>query len=143
MERVIKRLKETKILSKDLDDLSRDRIKSRLLRARNWVNKYAPDTYRIRIIEELPDLIKTSLSDVQRSKLRILLQELNKLDVWSEDNIKEAMKKVPRESKDVERAFFEAVYLVFFGKPSGPRIAPYLAMLGKDFVLRRLERALG
>lgn len=52
------------------------------------------------------------------------------------------MKRVPRESKDVEKAFFEATYLVFFGKPSGPRIAPYLAMLGKDFVLNRLNEAL-
>ena len=75
-------------------------------------------------------------------KLRALLQEFSKLDAWTEDSIKEAMKRVPRESKDVERAFFEAVYLIFFGKPSGPRIAPYLAMLGKDFVMRRLEDAL-
>ncbi|MFP3485586.1 MAG: lysine--tRNA ligase [Vulcanisaeta sp.] len=142
VEAAIRRLKSTKILSKDPDELSRERIKSRLLRARNWVSKYAPSIYRIRVLEELPDSIKASLTEVQRLKLRALLQEFSKLDVWSEDSIKEAMKRVPRESKDVERAFFEAVYLIFFGKPSGPRIAPYLAMLGKDFVMRRLEDAL-
>ncbi len=91
--------------------------------ARNWVNKYAPETYRIRVLNELPDSIRASLTDIQRSKLGLLLQELEKVDVWNEDNIKEAMKRVPRESKDVEKTFFEATYLVFFGKPNGPRIA--------------------
>ncbi len=142
MERVIKRLRDTKILTKELDDLSRERIKSRLIRARNWVSKYAPEAYRIKVLEELPESVRASLTDIQRSKLGLLLQELERVDVWSEDNIKEAMKRVPRENKDVERAFFEATYLIFFGKPSGPRIAPYLAMLGKDFVINRLRDAL-
>ncbi|WP_069808381.1 lysine--tRNA ligase [Vulcanisaeta thermophila] len=139
----IKRLRDTRVLTRDLDELSIERIRSRLLRARNWLNKYAPETFRIKPLETLPETIKASLTDIQREKLRLLINELEKLTSWDEESIKEAMKRVPRESKDVERAFFEATYLVFFGKPSGPRIAPYLAMLGRDFVLGRLRDALG
>ncbi len=142
MERVTKRLRETKILSKDLDDLSRERIRNRLVKARNWVSKYAPETYRIKVLEEMPASVKESLSSIQKEKLRLLRQELERIDVWNEENIKEAMKRVPREDKNAERVFFEATYLVFFGRPSGPRIAPYLAMLGKDFVLNRLSEVL-
>lgn len=105
MERVIKRLRETKILSKDLDDLSRERIRNRLIKARNWVSKYAPETYRIKVLEELPASVKESLSNIQREKLRLLRQELEKIDVWSEENIKEAMKRVPRKIR-VPRGHF-------------------------------------
>ncbi|MFB6470723.1 MAG: lysine--tRNA ligase [Vulcanisaeta sp. AZ3] len=143
VERAIKRLRNTKILTGDLDDLSLSRIKLRLIEARNWVSKFAPEVYRIRVLEELPNSIRTSLTDTQRVKLSVLLKELESLDVWSEDNIKEAMKKVPREDRNTERTFFKGVYLVFFGKPNGPRIAPYLAMLGREFVIKRLREALG
>lgn len=41
---------------------------------------------------------------------------------------------------ELEKEFFRALYLAFFGEPSGPRIAPYLAMLDKNWVLERLEK---
>jgi lysyl-tRNA synthetase class 1 len=37
------------------------------------------------------------------------------------------------------RRFFESLYLAFLGKDKGPRAAPFLAVLGRDFVLDRLE----
>ncbi len=143
LEAAIKRLKSTKVLTKDPDEISLERIKSRLIRARNWVLKYAPERFKIRLLESLPEEIRARLNDVQREKLRLLLAEFEKLEEWNEEAVKEAMKRIPREDKNVERQFFEAVYLIFFGTPSGPRIAPYLAMLGKDFVVRRIREAIG
>ncbi len=139
----IKRLINTKVLKdKALDDYSLERLRNRLIRAKNWVQKYAPEHYRIKVISEVPENIIRKLSEVQIEKLKLLHDTFSKVDNWCEDEIKEAMKKVPRESKEVERKFFEAVYLIFFGRTYGPRIAPYLAMLGKEFTLNRIREVI-
>jgi len=49
------------------------------------------------------------------------------------------MKSIPKENKQIERDFFRALYIAFFGRDSGPRIAPYMAILGREFVLNRLR----
>ena len=139
----IRRLINTKVLKdRALDDYSLERLKSRLMRAKNWVQKYAPEHYRIKVINEVSEDIIKKLSEVQIEKLKLLHDMFSKIDNWCEDEIKEAMKRVPRESKEVERKFFEATYLIFFGRTYGPRIAPYLAMLGKEFTLSRIREVI-
>ncbi len=141
VEEAIKRLKATKVLTREPTELDIERIRRRLTYARNWLEKYAPDHYKIKVLEKLTEDIIKSLTPKQAEKLRILLEEFRKVENWTEDEIKAAMMRVPRDSKEDERKFFQAVYLVFFGKPFGPRIAPYLALLGREFVIRRLEEA--
>jgi len=143
LEAALKRLKSTGVLKvNSLDEFSVSRIKGRIVRARAWVRRYAPSHYRIKLLDVLPDRIKRSLNDVQREKLAKLLEEFKRVEVWNEDGVKRAMINIPRESRNVERQFFEAVYLIFFGEPQGPRIAPYLAMLDKEFVLNRIKEAI-
>ncbi|MFQ5553457.1 MAG: hypothetical protein ACE5EW_07035, partial [Thermoplasmata archaeon] len=63
---------------------------------------------------------------------------------WREEAIKEAMVRLTNEDLPVSTTrFFAALYTVLLGKPSGPRAAPLLAVLERDFVLRRLEQAGG
>ncbi len=142
VEHAIKRLKMTKILQKELDEYSLEKLRRRLVNARNWVRKYAPETYKIRIIEDVdPGLVK-QVSEKAIEKVKMLLDKLQSLEEWNDETIKEAMKSIPREDKKVEREFFKILYIAFFGKESGPRIAPYFAVLGKEFVINRLRRLL-
>ena len=141
LEHAIRRLRMTKILNRELDDYSMERLKSRLIRARNWVRKYAPEQYRIRLVEDVPEDVK-KFDEKVIEKVRMLLDKFEQLQDWNDETIKEAMKSVPRENKQIERDFFKVLYLAFFGKDSGPRIAPYFAILGKDFVISRIRRLL-
>jgi len=45
-------------------------------------------------------------------------------------------------SKSDSQRLFKALYLILFGRVSGPRIAPYLAMLNKSWFLNRLKEAI-
>ena len=142
VELSIKRLSETKMLSRELDEISLRKLRTRLLNAINWVNKYAPESYRIRVIDDVTEDIVKEIDVSVLPKLKVLLDRLRSAEPWDEDVIKNVMKSIPKENKIVEREFFRAIYLSFFGKESGPRIAPYLAVLGKDFVVDRLSRVI-
>ncbi|MEM0235442.1 MAG: hypothetical protein QW628_09020, partial [Thermofilum sp.] len=93
---------------------------------------------RITIVETPPvKEISKLLGDGVRELLIELREQLYRLQEWNEEEIKKTMmniKKTPQQ----EKQFFKALYLAFFGKEYGPRLAPYLAMLNKDFVIQRL-----
>ncbi len=142
VEEVIERLRETKQLRGELSPEDLERIKTRIRLARRWVEKYAPSYYRIKLVEEPPlEEIAGVVDDEVAGLLRELYSRLESLDEWSEDKIKEAMVGL-KKSKSAERRMFRALYLAFFGRPYGPRIAPYLAMLNRDVVLERIKRIL-
>jgi len=138
---VVERLRETKQLTRELEPWELERVKTRIALAKRWLELYAPEHYRISIVEKPPieELAKVLDERVARL-LRDLLASLNALDRWDEEAIKNAMMSLKKD-KEEERRFFQALYLLFFGRSSGPRIAPYLAMLNKDFVIRRLAEA--
>ena len=51
-----------------------------------------------------------------------------------------SLTRVGERAGDTSR-FFRDLYLVLLGKERGPRAAPFLAVLEKDWVLRRLREA--
>jgi lysyl-tRNA synthetase class 1 len=139
VEEVVERLRETKQLTRELSAEEVAAIQRRIRLARRWLELYAPPQYRITIVDTPPYAeIARLLDDSMARLLSELARRLEALDVWDEDGIKNAMMQIER-TKEEERKFFQLLYLTFFGKPSGPRIAPYLAMLNKDFVLARLR----
>ena len=138
---IVNRLKSTKVINRDLKDYEIELITNRVLRASKWVDKYAPRSYILSISETVDEHIISSISQVQRRLLRNLLKNLKEIKVWTEDEIKNAMMSIKR-TKEEERLFFKALYLIFFGREYGPRIAPYLSMLSRDFVIKRIEEVL-
>ena len=138
---VVKKLKSTKVIDRDLTDYELELITNRVLRAGRWVSKYAPSSYLLSISEGVSETIVSSLTPVQKKLLKSLLESLKRIEVWTEDEIKRAMMNIKRTKRE-EREFFRALYLIFFGREYGPRIAPYLSMLDKHFVIGRIEEVL-
>ncbi|QOJ79544.1 lysine--tRNA ligase [Infirmifilum lucidum] len=138
---VVQRLRETRQLTRELQPWELERISTRIALARRWLELYASDYYKISIVEKPPldELLKVVDRRVAEL-LKGLSAALSGLDRWDEESIKNAMISLKKE-KEEEKKFFQALYLIFFGRSSGPRIAPYLAMLNKDFVIRRIEEA--
>lgn len=142
IEEVIERLKETKQLTRDLTEEEVAAIQRRIRLARRWLELYAPPYYRISVVDTPPYAEISKLLDESMVRLLSeLVQRLKALEVWDEEGIKSAMMSIER-TREEEKTFFQLLYLMFFGKPFGPRIAPYLAMLNKDFVLTRLSEVL-
>lgn len=112
-------------------------VKERLRMAEYWVNNYAPEKLKIRVAETVPEKIKEKLSEKQKEALKNVLERFREKE-WDEESLQfeifEIGKKLGIGSK-----IFEAFYLVFLGKKFGPRLAPFLLSLEKEFVIRRLE----
>ncbi|MEM0494909.1 MAG: lysine--tRNA ligase [Thermofilum sp.] len=139
---VISRLKETKQLTRELSQHELESLRRRIALAKKWLELYAPAHYRIALVAEPPyEKISAVTDETVIGLVRRLISNLEELGEWNEGSIKEAMMKLKRE-REAEQRFFQLLYLSFFGKPSGPRIAPYLAMLNKDYVLERLRKVL-
>ncbi|MBS7610593.1 lysine--tRNA ligase [Candidatus Bathyarchaeota archaeon] len=142
LENAIRRLKSTGVLLKDPDPLSASRMESRLRRALNWLKLYAPSEFRVRLLESLPFELKSSLSSDDKDLLKKLIELFESIE-WGEEAIKQTMMRFTSAiSKGESQRLFKALYLIFFGRVSGPRIAPYLAMLNKGWVLNRLKEAI-
>ncbi|MEM2193804.1 MAG: lysine--tRNA ligase [Candidatus Methanomethylicia archaeon] len=141
VENAIARLRATKFTSKELLPEDIERIKNRLNYARNWLQKYAPEVYRIKFLEVLHEDIINRLNEKQIQMLSILRKNLENCR-WIDEELKNAMIRVPRANKEEERQFFEALYLIFFGQTYGPRISPYLSILEKTFVLNRIDEVI-
>jgi len=139
-EEAVNRLKRTGHLPEEPDEYSLQRVLSMLEKARNWVEKYAPPSLQVRILEEPPSEVLASLSF--KDVFARLASELEALDRWDEDTIKEAMIRATEGlSRKQRREFYKEFYRVFTGRDSGPRAAPLLSLLDKEFVVERLRKA--
>jgi len=137
----IQRLRDTGLLDHRPNEIERSRMERRLAQSRAWVEKYAPEN-RVEILEELSPDIHAQLDARDREALRMFAAKAANLR-WTEDAIKESMVSLTKGgSLPVEtNRFFRDLYLVLLGSERGPRAAPFLAVLEKDWVLRRLQAA--
>lgn len=133
----IRRLKMSGNLPENPSGYGVKRIIEIIEKAFNWVNKYGPPELRIELLPEPSRKIIESIPREHREILKKMGREFEKLDNWSEENIKNIMINVTKNlSPDERRRFYQSFYKLFLGKPSGPRAAPLLAILGREESLK-------
>ena len=138
---VVRRLRDTRVLTRELEGHERERIGRRLLQARAWVEGYAPEN-KVVLLEALPDTVRAQLTREDRESLSIFAAKAEAAN-WREEAIKDAMVALTKGEKlpVITSRFFRNLYLVLLGTEKGPRAAPFLAVLDKRFVLDRLRQA--
>lgn len=138
----LNRLIDTGILEREPSSIERKRIAARLSLAGSWVKDYGRRELRFELLRTPPKRVFSRLNENDKKALSMLAEELSGVE-WSEGSIKECMVSLT-ESGNLPvntRRFFRVFYLVFLGKEKGPRAAPLLSLLEKNFVIRRLEEA--
>jgi len=139
---VIARLKSSSLIKEDLTEKDMKRLNELMRKTRKWVDKYAPQQLRYRVLDEISPKIKNTLSF--RELLIELGHKLASLDEWNQEKIKEVMIKLTENmGNDDRKAFYQEFYKVFIGQPRGPRAAALVEALGKEFVKKRLIEDLG
>lgn len=107
--------------------------------ARIWVERYAPESEKFLVQEQVPTQAK-NLSAKQKEFLGRISSELDKR--WeAEDfqkNLYEWVKEFDLSSKDA----FSAIYLSLIGKDHGPKAAWLILSLDKEFIKKRFNEAL-
>jgi lysyl-tRNA synthetase, class I len=141
LEWCLERMRDTGMLGRRPTEFERSRISRRLNQSRLWVERYSEEN-RVRLLDSLPADVKSQLDSKDRDALRTFADRAAKAR-WDEESIKETMVSLTKGkalSVDTTR-FFRDLYLVLLGSERGPRAAPFLAVLDKDWVLRRLREA--
>ncbi len=137
----INRLKDTGMIKGELSPEDVEMLKVRLSLAKRWVERYVPE-HKIKLLETLPKEIKSRFKDEDRAALNIFAGSLESIE-WNEESIKGTMVALTKSGRlqiDTKR-FFRNIYVVFIGSEKGPRAAPFLSLLDRDFVLKRLREA--
>ena len=128
-------------IQRDLTKREIEEVKKTLYRAKNWVTKYGPKMYRIEIPENIGE-IKRELSPKQILGLKELLPLLYDENITAED----LQNKIFDIGKSIEglghKKMFQAIYKVILNKKFGPRIGPFLVALDREWVVRRIKRAI-
>ncbi len=122
-------------------DLDRGAVEERLVLARGWLERFAPDEARVEIAETLPDAAR-HLEPDQREYLARLATLLPDLEGASADAIHERLYALASiEGGPGPRRAFEAIYRALLGRDRGPRAASLIEIWGPRRAAARLAEA--
>jgi len=110
-------------------------LKEQVERAKNWLDKYAPDNIKFEVQEKTP---KVSLSKDQKLLLKTLAIDLNTKD-WDGEELHNHIYELGRKLGLKPKETFEPIYLSLIGKSSGPKAGWFVVILDKDFVINRFQ----
>ncbi len=97
--------------------------------ALNWVRDF----------EEIGEK-RVEISDEEANAIRQLIEKIRVSEKAEE--IQSAIFEAARQNNLSPRKFFRTLYTILLGIPFGPRLGPYVVAMGKNNVIKALERAL-
>lgn len=113
-------------------------LTDRLNYAKRWLADYAPDEFRFKLQEKLPQI---ALSESQKTFLKRVHELLSKGQL-SGPELHEKLHELKNELGIPPKDAFSSIYQTFLAKDSGPQAGWFLAALDRDFVLKRLQEAI-
>ena len=109
--------------------------------ARNWVEKWAPESLRFRILL-LPEAAEAAkdLDEDQRRYLDVVAPRLE--NSMSGEAVQDILYSTAGELGIKPKKAFGAAYMVLLGKKNGPKAGPFIAGLSTDVVQQRFLRVI-
>ena len=138
--------KTIRLLEERLDiTYDKESVRSRLKRARDWLEKYNPEQ-RFSLLEEVNQEYLKKMSPESIERVRRLRKKIE-IGAGSVEKLKEMLYDIPKDpgfvdSKRIalsQRAFFKDIYNLLFGKDRGPRLATFLWLADKEKILKLLD----
>jgi len=105
-----------------------DRLKVRAGCAINWLEKYAPDDMKFKIVD------KMNVSGKDKETILKVIEKMN--DKITDKNLHEEIYTICKSSGYEPKDFFKMFYKALINKEKGPKLAAFLLTIGK----KRLEK---
>lgn len=137
--KVIEILRKKDVID-ELNQSETELIKKRLSCAKKWIEKYAPESERLKLLDELNNELKQKLSQNQKNGLSQLAEYIMDKDPGSEE-IHNQVYETARELEMKPGKLFTAIYLVLLGEKYGPRVGNFVTALETEFVVERFKEA--
>ncbi|MFH1178100.1 MAG: lysine--tRNA ligase, partial [bacterium] len=115
------------------------KLEERALYAKFWLTTYAPEEFKYELQKEMPSV---ELSNEQKNALEVLSKYLQDNERTGEE-IHARLHELKTEIPILPKNLFQAIYRIFLNRDSGPKAGWFLAGLSRDFVLSRLNEAIG
>ncbi|MDA1079458.1 MAG: lysine--tRNA ligase [bacterium] len=112
-----------------------EELELRRLYAEKWVQSYAPTEYQLRPKAELPEEAN-ALTQEERAFLRDAIDVTAKKE-WDPAELQQALFELAKRGIGPRKAF-QAIYLAFLGKKSGPRAAWFLLSIEPGLRTKRI-----
>ncbi len=134
---VLKKYEEIK--GEKLSETEINLVRERAKYAKIWLEKYAPDEFRLQASEVLPEKVK-ELTDQQKNFLKEAIKLVEKND--DPEKLQLALYNLAKELKIDTKKAFAAIYIALIGKEYGPKAGWLVLSLDKEFVRKRFEEVL-
>lgn len=135
LEEAISIFVQTEHLPKDLNKNEKKMVQQKMERARNWIERFAPENYKIAFLEKTPPGIQMNAN--QKNALREIAQTIRKQN--KPDEIQKTVYDVSRKHQNEPKEIFQLIYQITLGKTSGPKVGHLVFAFGKEKVAKRLE----
>ena len=93
-----------------------------------------------RILDNLPGEVKQDLSEKQKECLSSLAEDLSERD-FGPVEIHNRVYETARDHDLKPVKLFQAIYQIFLGQESGPRVGNFLTAMEDEFVMERFQEA--
>lgn len=137
-DEVKKILIRTNQIDKKITPDDENRLKKRIEHARYWVENFAPNVVKFKVMKKPP---KMDLLSEQKKYLIKLKEEFEKID-WKPEIIHNTIYAISEEQKIQTSQAFKTIYQIILGQDKGPRVGYFLSNLDKDFVLKRIKEVI-
>ena len=117
----------------------KNNIKQKLIMAKNWILKYAPDDAKFQFANEAPAEVISKISAEQKSALGELASALK--TAGTVDEIQEAVFNAVRNHGVKPADFFGLLYMLFLGKSKGPKFGSLVLAIGREKAIERISTA--
>lgn len=123
---------------KTITDGELDNLKERLSMAKNWITSYAPPSLKFQIFTETPSY--RPKTEAERSFVTAVIALLEK--DFPESVLQNEIFNTARSLEMEIGEAFSVIYRILLGSERGPRLAPLLIALDRDWLLRRMRSVL-
>lgn len=113
-------------------------MKERAKRVEYWLNNFAPDMVKFSIKQEIPDL---ELSSDEKKFLKEYHDSIDEIDWTSEELHRLVHENADKIGLNKGKAF-RVFYRILLDQKRGPRLGRFLSQLEKEFVQKRLKKAI-
>ena len=117
-----------------INDLNKE-SKQRAEKVKNWLDKYAGEDMKFSV----QDKIKIKLSNPEKQAMIALKKALSSED-YTEEELFNEFYNICKQANIENKDFFKTAYEIIIGKTKGPRLASLILAIGKNKVIKLLEK---
>ena len=122
----------------ELSESDKKRISLTLDRTKNYLQIYAPDKIKFEIAESISPEIRNQITKTDHEAL-LLFKEKFQNKEWDSASLEQEIYSIGKQILQSGKKMFQLLYKIVLGKKSGPRLAPLILTIDKNWLVRRIN----